>query len=214
MSNSLRDQLMGLGFTPAPKPERPERPSQGKPDGKPGQRGPGKPHGGKPGGHAAGANKGGEQRKGDQRRGDARRGDAPRGAGRREGGPGPGARGPLLCRLAVADKGARLRGGARRTQQSDQQDREHAGEHASAHQQGQMPEVGNPGGLDAGGFQGVYRRHGQSGCRRQQQKQRGGANDEARLRDGQGRDPPGPVSWGPQRIISQGAAAVAAFPDG
>jgi uncharacterized protein YaiL (DUF2058 family) len=90
MSNSLRDQLMGLGFTPAPKPERPERPSQGKPDGKPGQRGPGKPHGGKPGGHAAGANKGGEQRKGDQRRGDARRGDAPRGEARRQGGPRPG----------------------------------------------------------------------------------------------------------------------------
>ncbi|QSX75684.1 DUF2058 family protein [Lysobacter arenosi] len=89
MSNSLRDQLMGLGFTPAPKPERPERPSQGKPDGKPGQRGPGKPHGGKPGGHAAGANKGGEQRKGDQRRGDARRGDAPRGEARRQGGPRP-----------------------------------------------------------------------------------------------------------------------------
>lgn len=85
MSNSLRDQLMGLGFTPAPKPERPERPAQGKADGKPGPRGPGKPHGGKPGGHAAGANKGGEQRKGDQRRGDARRGDA-----RKQGGPRPG----------------------------------------------------------------------------------------------------------------------------
>ena len=81
---------MGLGFTPAPKPERPERPSQGKPDGKPGQRGPGKPLGGKPGGHAAGANKGGEQRKGDQRRGDARRGDAPRGDARKQGGPRPG----------------------------------------------------------------------------------------------------------------------------
>jgi uncharacterized protein YaiL (DUF2058 family) len=90
MSNSLRDQLMGLGFTPAPKPERPERPAQGKSDSKTGQRGPGKPHGGKPGGHAAGANKGGEQRKGDQRRGDARRGDAPRGDARRQGAPRPG----------------------------------------------------------------------------------------------------------------------------
>ncbi len=88
MSNSLRDQLMGLGFTPAPKPERPERPerpSQGRADGKPGPRGPGKPQGGKPGGHAAGANKGGEQRKGDPRRGDARRGDP-----RKPGGPRPG----------------------------------------------------------------------------------------------------------------------------
>ncbi len=53
MSNSLRDQLMGLGFKPAPKPERPAqakpggKPS-GKPSGKPEQRGAGKPHGGKP----------------------------------------------------------------------------------------------------------------------------------------------------------------------
>lgn len=93
MSNSLRDQLMGLGFTPAPKPqrpERPERPAQGKADGRPGPRGPGKPHGGKPGGHASGANKGGEQRKGDQRRGDAPRGDARRGDPRKQGGPRPG----------------------------------------------------------------------------------------------------------------------------
>lgn len=60
MSNSLRDQLMGLGFKPAPKPERPAQPKQGgkpsgkpepraggKPSGRPEQRG-GKPHGGKP----------------------------------------------------------------------------------------------------------------------------------------------------------------------
>ncbi|WP_342315303.1 DUF2058 family protein [Lysobacter sp. FW306-1B-D06B] len=68
MSNSLRDQLMGLGFKPAPKPERtapakderrgkPENRHAGKPQGrpdarsadprKPDQR---KPHGGKPGG--------------------------------------------------------------------------------------------------------------------------------------------------------------------
>ena len=60
MSDSLRDQLLGLGFKPAPKPERPagpkpggQRPSghvQGKPQGKPtppSQGGPpqGKPHG-------------------------------------------------------------------------------------------------------------------------------------------------------------------------
>jgi uncharacterized protein YaiL (DUF2058 family) len=51
MTDSLRDQLLGLGFKPAPKPERkPER----KPDHKPH---PGKPHAGKPQGgkpHATG----------------------------------------------------------------------------------------------------------------------------------------------------------------
>ena len=46
MSNSLRDQLMGLGFKPAPKPERPAQakgphPKGGKPDHRSG----GKPHG-------------------------------------------------------------------------------------------------------------------------------------------------------------------------
>ena len=46
MSNSLRDQLMGLGFKPAPKPERPAHakgphPKGGKPDHRSG----GKPHG-------------------------------------------------------------------------------------------------------------------------------------------------------------------------
>ncbi|WP_158986807.1 DUF2058 domain-containing protein [Lysobacter panacisoli] len=46
MSNSLRDQLMGLGFKPAPKPERPAQPKQGgKPSGKPEHRGAGKPSG-------------------------------------------------------------------------------------------------------------------------------------------------------------------------
>lgn len=46
MSNSLRDQLMGLGFKPAPKPERPPQAKQGgKPQGKPHA---GKPHDGKP----------------------------------------------------------------------------------------------------------------------------------------------------------------------
>lgn len=60
MSDTLRDQLLGLGFKPAPKPERkPEaradarRPQGGKPGGKPGHGHGGKPHGqGKPA-HAA-----------------------------------------------------------------------------------------------------------------------------------------------------------------
>ena len=57
MSDTLRDQLLGLGFKPAPKPERPAKPAQhagrpqqaGKPQhaGKP-QRGPHKPQQGKP----------------------------------------------------------------------------------------------------------------------------------------------------------------------
>lgn len=37
MSDSLRDQLLGLGFKPAPKPERAPRPQGGKPGGGPGQ---------------------------------------------------------------------------------------------------------------------------------------------------------------------------------
>ena len=50
MSETLRDQLLGLGFKPVPKPERPKHaPQQGKPNaphgGKPGQ---GKPAHGKP----------------------------------------------------------------------------------------------------------------------------------------------------------------------
>ena len=46
MSNSLRDQLMGLGFKPTPKPERPAQAKQGaKPQARPHG---GKPHDGKP----------------------------------------------------------------------------------------------------------------------------------------------------------------------
>jgi uncharacterized protein YaiL (DUF2058 family) len=65
MSDTLRDQLLGLGFKPAPKPERkPERKPDRRPDHKPEQRSahPGKgdrPGGGKPGGgkpHPAHAN--------------------------------------------------------------------------------------------------------------------------------------------------------------
>ena len=59
---------MGLGFKPAPKPERP---AQGKPDGQPGSRGPGKPQGGKPGAH-------GSAHRGDQRKGERPRKRRPR----------------------------------------------------------------------------------------------------------------------------------------
>ncbi len=69
MSDTLRDQLLGLGFKPAPKPERkPEarrdgRPPnrQGQPQGKPGNRQGGKPHAnaapGKPGQNKSGQGK-------------------------------------------------------------------------------------------------------------------------------------------------------------
>lgn len=75
MSNSLRDQLMGLGFkAPAPEPRR-ERPAR---DGKPGER-PRGPAGGKP------AGKPGEGRHGEPR--GERRGPGGKPAGRREGRP-------------------------------------------------------------------------------------------------------------------------------
>ena len=62
MTDSLRDQLLNLGFKPAPAPKKPERPAQGRPaakgdgrpsrphggQGKPPGRGPQKPHGGAP----------------------------------------------------------------------------------------------------------------------------------------------------------------------
>ena len=65
MSNSLRDQLMGLGFQPAPKPERPA-PSKDDRRGKPEHRHAGKPQG-RPEGRSADARKP-DQRKPDQRR--------------------------------------------------------------------------------------------------------------------------------------------------
>ncbi|MBJ7515012.1 MAG: DUF2058 family protein [Stenotrophomonas sp.] len=55
MSDTLRDQLMGLGFKPAPKPERS---NDRKPDRKPEARRDGRPGGGKPGQSAARANHG------------------------------------------------------------------------------------------------------------------------------------------------------------
>jgi uncharacterized protein YaiL (DUF2058 family) len=64
MTDSLRDQLLGLGFKPAPKPERtPDRKPGGKPQGRPqhagprsaGGKGEGRPHAGaKPGGQGRG----------------------------------------------------------------------------------------------------------------------------------------------------------------
>ncbi|MDR0182275.1 DUF2058 domain-containing protein [Lysobacter arvi] len=74
MSNSLRDQLMGLGFKPAPKPERPAHAKGGKPDHRAG----GKPQGGQPQGAKT-------QGRPDARRQDGRKPDA-RKPGPRQGG--------------------------------------------------------------------------------------------------------------------------------
>lgn len=78
MSDTLRDQLLGLGFKPAPKPERPERPERSgdpKRGGKPGERSgaarhdarkPGergaRPHGERPGAGKPGADRPGSER--------------------------------------------------------------------------------------------------------------------------------------------------------
>jgi len=84
MSDTLRDQLLGLGFKPAPKPER-------KPDARPAAR----PHGGKPAhagkpghdGRRQGDNKRGAGKPGQGRPAQAGRGPAPQG---RNGAPGSG----------------------------------------------------------------------------------------------------------------------------
>lgn len=82
MSNSLRDQLMGLGFkAPAPEPKR-ERPARdGKPGDKPRGQGPGKAGQGKPGDARRGEARGGE------RNGGERRGPGGKSAGRRDARP-------------------------------------------------------------------------------------------------------------------------------
>lgn len=87
MSDSLRDQLLGLGFKPAPKPERTEKPAHkpgsghGKPQGgqqargqKPGQDGrpAGKPGGGKPGSGRPDPNRPGGRRPGGRPQGQGR----------------------------------------------------------------------------------------------------------------------------------------------
>ena len=72
MSNSLRDQLMGLGFKPAPKPERPPPAKQGgKPQARPhgGKTHDGKPRDGKPQGGRPHAGPHAEARKGGPRPG-------------------------------------------------------------------------------------------------------------------------------------------------
>ncbi|MET4727236.1 uncharacterized protein YaiL (DUF2058 family) [Lysobacter enzymogenes] len=76
MSDSLRDQLLGLGFKPAPKPERPERKGEDRRGGKPGGRSDGKPEG-RPHARADGP-----------ARGDARPGAGKPGAGAKPGAPG------------------------------------------------------------------------------------------------------------------------------
>ncbi|QQP97319.1 DUF2058 domain-containing protein [Lysobacter enzymogenes] len=68
MSDSLRDQLLGLGFKPAPKPERPERKGDDRRGGKPGG---GKPAGGHPAGGKPQARADGDARAGGQRPGAA-----------------------------------------------------------------------------------------------------------------------------------------------
>lgn len=115
MTNSLKDQLMGLGFKPAPKPERKpdehgRKPHHGKggAPGRPGARGPGGPGGGKPrhgkpghdkpgGAKPAGAKPDGSTPDGEgQGAGAARpdgRGPRRRGGKRRGGGSGGGAPG-------------------------------------------------------------------------------------------------------------------------
>lgn len=80
MSDTLRDQLMGLGFKPVPKPERS---NDRKPDRKPEARRDGRPAGGRPGGTGARPNPG---KPGENRPASARPGNAgPRGNGRPQG---------------------------------------------------------------------------------------------------------------------------------
>lgn len=61
MSDTLRDQLLGLGFKPAPKPEKPARPSHEARRGpNPNANANAKPHGGRPGNSGANARPGGK----------------------------------------------------------------------------------------------------------------------------------------------------------
>lgn len=83
MSDSLRDQLLGLGFKPAPKPERTEKPrpahkpggTHGKPHGGPQARGQKPGQGGRPGGgheRPAGKGQGGKGQPGGRPQGQGR----------------------------------------------------------------------------------------------------------------------------------------------
>jgi uncharacterized protein YaiL (DUF2058 family) len=89
MSDSLRDQLLGLGFKPAPKPERTEKPARpahkpggthGKPHGGPQARGQKPAQGGRPGGDRPGGGPKGQAGKGQPGRGQP--GGRPQGQGR------------------------------------------------------------------------------------------------------------------------------------
>lgn len=89
MSDSLRDQLLGLGFKPAPKPERTEKPARpahkpggthGKPHGGPQARGQKPSQGGRPGGDRPGGGPKGQAGKGQPGRGQP--GGRPQGQGR------------------------------------------------------------------------------------------------------------------------------------
>ena len=99
MSNSLRDQLMGLGFKPAPKPERPAHAKGGKPDNRQG----GKPQGAQPqGAKPQGAKpQGGKPQAGDRRQ-DGRKPDN-RKPGPRHGGK-PQSREDIDLAKAYADR--------------------------------------------------------------------------------------------------------------
>jgi len=70
MSESLRDQLLGLGFKPAPKPDKPAKPSNP-------HHGAARPAGGNPSGQ-------GDRRQHDERRKDGRQRDARRGDQRQQ----------------------------------------------------------------------------------------------------------------------------------
>jgi uncharacterized protein YaiL (DUF2058 family) len=89
MSDSLRDQLLGLGFKPAPKPERTEKPARpahkpggthGKPHGGPQARGQKPAQGGRPGGDRPGGGPKGQAGKGQPGR--VQPGGRPQGQGR------------------------------------------------------------------------------------------------------------------------------------
>lgn len=94
MSDSLRDQLLGLGFKPAPKPERTEKPARpahkpggthGKPHGDQQARGQKPAQGGRPGGDRPGGGPRGQAGKGQPGRGQPGRGQPggrPQGQGR------------------------------------------------------------------------------------------------------------------------------------
>ena len=79
MSDSLRDQLLGLGFKPAPKPERPAQPQSGKKPAGPG--GHARPDAARSAKPAARKSPHGQARPGQARPGQARHGQTPHGQG-------------------------------------------------------------------------------------------------------------------------------------